>query len=162
MTMHAEIDPLVEPLREIFLAPGTFHCAVRPTRITTVLGSCVAVCLWDPARRLGGMNHYVLPVSPDGDRSARYGDVAIEQLVEAMARLGCRIETATAKLFGGAKVLPYGEHRDTVGDQNVRLALERLRRHRIRVGARRTGGERGLLVKFETQSGVAMVRAIAP
>lgn len=145
---------------EIYLVPGAIHCAAEPSVITTVLGSCVAVALWDGARRQGGMNHYVLPESPPDDRMPRYGDIAIEQLIESMLRLGCRHAALTAKLFGGANVLPHNSRRDTVGGRNVALALERLNHHRIPIAARRTGGEDGLLVKFHTEGGFAMVRPI--
>jgi chemotaxis protein CheD len=160
MSVAIQLEPVPVASREIYLVPGTFYCSVEPSLITTVLGSCVGVCLWDPVRRTGGMNHYVLPFSPEDDRTPRYGDIAIDRLVEAMARLGCRLPDVIAKLFGGANVLPYGVGRDTVGEKNVRLALERLNHHEIAVAARRTGGESGLLVKFHTESGVAMVRPI--
>ncbi len=145
----------------IFLLPGALYCATQPTIVTTVLGSCVAVCMWDSTRRIGGVNHFVLPRSRDGDRSARYGDVAIDQLVQAMVGLGSRPADLGAKLFGGANVLPVSAMRDTVGAQNVRLAEERLRGDGIAIKARRTGGETGLLIKFYTASGVALVRPVA-
>jgi chemotaxis protein CheD len=153
-------DVLLAPPRAIFLVPGTLHCSADPSLITTVLGSCVGVCLWDSRRQAGGMNHYVLPLSRDGDRTTRYGDVAIDRLVEAMAELGCRPQDLVAKLFGGANVLSSSTAHDTVGEQNVAFALQRLRHHRISVKARRTGGEIGLLVKFHTQSGLAMVKPV--
>ena len=150
------------PLQDVFLLSGAIHCSADPSVVTTVLGSCVGVCLWDSVRQTGGMNHFVLPLSPDGDRTPRYGDVAIDRLVEAMVRHGSRTEDLTAKLFGGANVLPYDLGHDTVGTRNVQLALKQLHRHGIPVAARRTGGERGLLVKFHTQSGLAMVKPIEP
>src|SRR5258706_10049652 len=90
--------PTHQPPGQIFLVPGAVHCSAAPGLVTTVLGSCVGVCLWDPLRRVGGMNHYVLPLSPADDRTPRYGDVAIERLIEAMARLGCRVGDLVAKL----------------------------------------------------------------
>ena len=157
-----EADRLVDGVAEVFLVPGTLYCADQPTRITTVLGSCVAVCLWNRALRVGGMNHFVLPTCRDDDRTPRYGDIAIDRLLEAMARFGAHRQETIAKVFGGANVLPYGENRDTVGERNVRIALERLRHHGIPVVARRTGGDSGLLIKFETHTGVAWVRRTAP
>jgi chemotaxis protein CheD len=162
MAKLVEPERVVEGVAEVFLVPGTLYCTDQPTLITTVLGSCVAVCLWDRAHRIGGMNHYVLPTSREDDRTPRYGDVAIERLLDATVRLGARRQDIVAKLFGGANVLPYGEGRDTVGDRNLRIALERLRHHGIAVAARRTSGESGLLVKFETDTGVAWVRPVTP
>lgn len=151
-----------DPPTEVFLVPGALHWSDRPSVVTTVLGSCVAVCLWDSARRVGGMNHYILPRHRTGEPpTARYGDIAIDRLVEAVGRLGDGPGRLSAKLFGGANVLPFNAERDTVGQQNVALALAQLRRHRIPVVARRTGGESGLLVKFHTHSGLVLVRTVA-
>ena len=77
-----------------------------------------------------------------------------------VGRLGSRPQDLTAKLFGGANVLPFSPARDTVGQQNVQLAVERLRALGITVVARRTGGEAGLLVRFHTDSGLALVRTL--
>jgi chemotaxis protein CheD len=146
---------------EVFLVPGALHCSAAPAIVTTVLGSCVAVCLWDSRHRVGGINHYILPQRRGDDlATARYGDVAIGQLVDAISRLADGPSSLSAKLFGGANVLPFNTERDTVGQQNVDLALAQLRRHRIPVVARRTGGESGLLVKFHTHSGLALVRPV--
>lgn len=147
---------------EVFLAPGTLHCAAAPSRVTTILGSCVAVCLWDRRQRLGGMNHFVLPNRRrDDDANLRFGDLATTTLVEQMLRLGCRVASLQAKLFGGAAVLPFAAGGDPVGAQNVRVAIEHLRNHGIPVIARHTGGRSGLLIRLFTESGDVMVRRVA-
>ncbi len=146
----------------VFLSPGAIHVAHEPTVISTVLGSCVAVCLWDRRRAAGGMNHFLLPRCLGGSPSPRYGDIAIDALVDGMAALGCRIPDLRAKVFGGAAVLPFGAHADTVGAQNVGVALAMLRQRGIPVIARRTGGLRGLLIRFHTVPGGVMVRELAP
>ncbi|MGE5504661.1 MAG: chemotaxis protein CheD, partial [Actinomycetota bacterium] len=63
---------------QVFLTAGDVYCADRPTRISTVLGSCVAVCLVSARHRAAGMNHFVLPLSPPHEPCSRYGDVAVE------------------------------------------------------------------------------------
>lgn len=92
----------------------------------TVLGSCVAVCLFDPVKKLGGMNHYVFP--PRGGESAtRFsnttfsGDICMEGLLEAMLRAGAKREYLRAKAFGGGRMF---EHEDvlTVGKRNSSFA----------------------------------------
>lgn len=145
----------------VFLPPGTVCCRDQPTVLVTILGSCVAVCLWDRIRRVGGMNHFLLPRCGSAPRSARYGDVAFIRLLARMEQLGCRAADLRAKVFGGAAVLPIGAHRDTVGTQNVTLALEILRLHGIPVIARRTGGKRGLYLRLHTGTGRVMVRELA-
>jgi chemotaxis protein CheD len=147
---------------EVFLSPGTLHCAAVASRVTTILGSCVAVCLWDGRQRLGGMNHFLLPYRR-GDATAqlRFGDVAITTLVEQMLRLGGQVSSLRAKLFGGAAVLPFTAGSDPVGAQNVRVAIEKLSNYGIPVIARHTGGRSGLLIRLFTESGDVMVRRVA-
>jgi chemotaxis protein CheD len=146
---------------EVFLTPGTLHCASVPSRVTTILGSCVAVCLWDRALRVGGMNHYVLPHRRDDSVSARFGDVAMEHLLGEMLMLGSRMPSLRAKVFGGAAVLPFATGGDPVGDRNVRVALSCLAKCGIPVIARRTGGRSGLLIRLFTDSGEVLVRRVA-
>ena len=81
-----------------FLFPGTVYCAAVPTVISTTLGSCVAVCLWDGTLRLGGMNHFALPHRNQDGQNPRFGDAAIDQLVNGMLRLGCSPGRLRAKI----------------------------------------------------------------
>ena len=149
------------PQGGIFLSPGTIYCAPTPSVVSTILGSCVAVCLWDTHLRMAGMNHYVLPHRADEPHSPRFGDVAIEQLLAGMLRLGCHVASLRAKIFGGAAVLPFGASGETVGHQNVQIALERLRHHGIPLLARRTGGRAGVLIRLYTETGDVMVHRLA-
>ena len=145
----------------ITLLQGEVYISAEPAILATVLGSCVAVCMWDATRGIGGMNHFVLPDSVRGEKNSRYGDVSIEELEAGLLRLGSRITDLQAKVFGGAAVLPFGGGQ-TVGSNNVQLALEQLRRDRIRITAQRTGGTLGQQVRFHTWSGEAYVRYIPP
>ena len=151
--------PFAPAVREtqVALMQGDIHCSSDPKVLTTVLGSCVAVCLWDKVRGIGGMNHFVLPIARPGEKSTRYGDVAIDELLAGLSRLGGRLADLQAKVFGGAAVLPYGGGQ-TVGSNNVQLALERLRRDHIRIAAQRTGGVLGQQIRFHTRTGEAFVR----
>lgn len=149
-----------EGVAQIFLAPGTLHCAPVPSAITTVLGSCVAICLWDSRRRVGGMNHYVLPGRAASDRSARYGAFSSRRLLAGMIDLGCRAELLEAKIFGGAAVLSGGVEEKSVGAQNVAFALQFLAEREIPVIGRRTGGKRGLWIRQTTETGEVLVRTV--
>jgi chemotaxis protein CheD len=144
--------------RRVYLLPGTLYCAAEPTVVTTVLGSCVSVCLWHPLRRVAGINHFLLP---SGERSLRYGDIAIPALVEEMVHLGCHVHTIEAKVFGGATVLRGEPTSHDVGPKNVELALEHLARLGIPVVAQRTGGRSGLSLRLFTATGEVLVRSVA-
>ncbi len=120
------------------ILPGQWHAA-REGAITTVLGSCVSTCLWDPVTRIGGMNHFMLP----GDAaisnspwaaSARFGVYAMEVLINDMLRLGADRRRMVAKVFGGARLLA-GFDRLDVGAKNSEFVLEFLRVEGIRVAA---------------------------
>ena len=144
-------------LRRVFLSPGDVICLAEPALVTTVLGSCVSVTLWDNDRRIGGLNHFVLP---KGGASSRYGDTAMLELLEGVLALGAHLRSLEAKVFGGAAVLPVGGE-GTVGAANVAFALGELARRGIPVAGRRTGGERGRLLVFNTATGEAFVRWLA-
>lgn len=150
--------------RQVFLLPGTLHVAAEPTLVTTVLGSCIAVCLWDHSHRQGGMNHFVLPADTGREGHARYGDVAIDRLIDGMAALGSQLGDLRAKLFGGAAVLPTlsapGSRSATVGARNLRMAQARLAQYRIPVVAQRTGGASGLVIRLDTGSGEVTLRTV--
>lgn len=146
--------------RHVFLPAEETYCSPDPATVTTVLGSCVAICLWDKTRRFTGINHYVLPHHGREPASARYGDVAIDQLLGEMQRFGSRPENLVAKIFGGAAVLPFDSTGRSVGTENVGIALNRLRELEIRIVARRTGGARGLYIRLFTETGAVMARTI--
>jgi chemotaxis protein CheD len=145
----------------IFLAPGAICCSAEPAVVTTILGSCVAICLYDRHRRVGGMNHFLLPRAAGSPPTPRYGDVSFAHLVAAMEAMGCQAADLRAKVFGGAAVLPLGARADPVGVQNVGVALEMLHGRGIPVLARRTGGQRGLYLRFHTAIGRVMVRELS-
>jgi chemotaxis protein CheD len=145
---------------QIYLTPGTLYCSSRPCVVSTVLGSCVSVCLLDRYNRAAGINHFVLPYNSAGRNDLRYGDAALDRLLEWMSQLGCVSGTLRAKVFGGAAVLPFGEAQETVGTKNVSIAIEWLHGHSIPIEARRTGGTSGLSIRFDTGSGNVLVRKI--
>lgn len=153
------------PRDSTYLHPGHVAVASRATAVTTILGSCVAVCLWDPAGRLGGINHFLLPSVAEGSdvSSPRFGNVAVGQLVERVLALGARRRELQAKVFGGACVIDAFRARpadDHLGLKNVEVAQTLLRHEGIPVVAEDVGGRRGRKVIFHTDSGVALVRLI--
>jgi chemotaxis protein CheD len=146
-------------LPQVFLMPGELYCATEPTVVTTVLGSCVAVCLIDRKAGLGGINHFLLP---RGGASPRYGVFAIDHLIGECRNLGVRHATLEAKVFGGAAVLQPSASDFNVGLQNIDVALARLEHHRIPIVASRIGGTTGLAIRLFTGTGRVLVKRIDP
>lgn len=139
----------------IYVVAGEVRVEPAPAQLTTVVGSCVAVTLWCAEAGIGGINHYLLPRSTEGKRSAQYGDLAIAALVDAMISAGAPPTRIVAKVFGGAV---SGQYRWHVGPENVLVAWEHLSRMKIPVAAADVGGRRGRRVTLDTQSGIAQIR----
>jgi chemotaxis protein CheD len=146
--------------RQVYLHAGQLASVSAPTAITTVLGSCVAVCLHDPTTGVGGMNHFLLPHPVGRERSARFGNVAVPQLVEAVVREGASRASLVAKVFGGASVIGALRGARNLGEENVELAVRLLEEARIPVLDRDVGGARGRKVVFIADEGTAWVRQL--
>ncbi|MBP5419592.1 MAG: chemotaxis protein CheD [Bacteroidales bacterium] len=122
----------------------------------TVLGSCVAVCLWDKRLHFGGINHYMLPMWNGADlASPKYGNIAIEKLLERMRSMGSRTEDLQAKVFGGGDLLSVsGESSTTkIGERNIEVAKMMLAQEKIPIVGSSLGGKRGRKIIFLTDTG---------
>ena len=130
--------------------------------LTTLLGSCVAACLRDPERRVGGMNHFLLPGGGgSAARSARYGVHAMDLLIHDVLELGGRRGRLEAKVFGGANVIDTAA-RDTVGRSNAEFVFGYLRDAGIRVAASDVGGALARRVYFFPVSGRVRLLPLPP
>ncbi len=137
-----------------FLYPSTLFASKDPYVVQTILGSCVAICLWDPVAKIGGINHYMLPTWNGNDlASPKYGNIAIDRLVERMIQLGSRIENLEAKVFGGGDLISTDRSVMLIGERNIRVARIILEEKNIPVIASSTGGRKGRKILFFTQSG---------
>lgn len=122
--------------------------------VKTILGSCVAICLWDPVAKIGGINHYMLPNWNGNDlASPKYGNIAIEKLIERMVQLGSRRENLQAKIFGGGDLIATDRSAMLIGERNIRVARIMLEEKNIPVVASSTGGRKGRKILFFTDSG---------
>lgn len=138
-----------------FLWPCTLFAHRQEHVVSTTLGSCISVCLWDRRLRCGGINHFMLPLwNGEGLPTPKYGNIAIENLLERMLLLGCRPEGLVAKIFGGAKVMEGGSNIFNVGERNIAVTIEHLERRRIPLVAMDVGGEGGMKIQFNTGSGM--------
>lgn len=129
--------------------------------VTTVLGSCISVCLWDPVTGTGGINHYMLPLwNGEGLPSPKYGNIAIRKLIDKMLLLGCRKENLKAKVFGGGAVMQTSGGLLNVGERNIMLAEDLLAEESIPIVSKDVGGDYGRKLIFCTASGTVLVKKI--
>lgn len=143
----------------ICLYIGEVAASQTPVVLNTLLGSCVAVCLYDPILRAGGMNHILLPKCRVGDASPRCGIHAMELLINELMKLGGDRRRFIAKAFGGANVLP-GVTVLSVGEGNARFVREFLATERIPLVAERMGGSHAVHLYFRTDTGKATVQTV--
>lgn len=146
----------------MYLLPGEFHASAEPCQIRTILGSCVSICLWDASQLAGGMNHFLLPSSREGEpASLRFADLATQALLERVLELGCRLPNLRARIFGGGSMF-QNQNRGgiSLGAQNVAAALALIKKARIRVSAQDTGGTQGRKVVFNTDDGTVWSQQI--
>ncbi len=138
--------------------PGEYFVAAEEIPITTTLGSCIAACLWDRQRRIGGLNHFMLP---EGDgASGRYGSYAMELLINELMKRGASRHGLEAKVFGGGQVIA-GMSSLNVGERNTAFVLDYLKTERIPVVSRDVLDVFPRKVCFLPESGRALVKRLA-
>ncbi|MCK4662646.1 MAG: chemotaxis protein CheD [Bacteroidales bacterium] len=148
-------------IKEHFLYPSTLYVKHWPTIIKTVLGSCVAICLWDRVNQFGGMNHYMLPLWNGKElASPKYGNIAITKLIEEMVRLGSTRNNIVAKMFGGGEVIDTNIPSFKIGERNIIIAKEILREEKISILAESIGGKFGRKIQFNTYTGEVLMKYI--
>lgn len=153
--------PQEVPLADVFLYAGQVYVSKERRIVLTILGSCVATCLWDCGGRGGGLNHYALPDAALEGASARHGPEAFRILMERLRAVGCRKEDLAAKVFGGASLgMPSAEAGHGLGERNVALARHLLELNEIRIEAVDVGGSYGRKLLFDTQQGTAWVETL--
>jgi chemotaxis protein CheD len=140
-----------------FLYPGDVFASSQATSISTILGSCAAICLWDKRQRIGGMNHYLL-AEGDGPNPFRYGNHANPELLEQLLSLGCRVGDLQAKIFGGSSSFS-SRPEESLGTKNVELAEEFVRSKGIPLVLKSVSGSRGRRLVFHTYNGVTSIKS---
>jgi chemotaxis protein CheD len=151
-------------LPEIYLHAGQMWVSPDALLLSMILGSCVAVCLFDHERLMGGATHFLLPDwrHAGGQPSTRYGNVAIASLLKQLKNQGCATANLTAKIFGGACM--FDSFRDSakahIGERNAAIALETLYQLSIPVVAKDIGGDCGRKIKMWTRTGEVLVELV--
>lgn len=142
---------------------GEYEVSGDPTLVlTTILGSCIACCLFDPAAQIGGMNHFLLAAPPNarqglGDDAKRYGLYAMELLVNQMIKQGAARATMRAHLYGGANLLSGMR---AIGTENARFAEGFLKADGIRLVRSDTGGVQARRLDLQPATGRVRCRSV--
>jgi chemotaxis protein CheD len=156
-------------LPEIYVLPGESHLVTEPMILRTVLGSCVGIAFHIPRLGIGALCHPMLPsylAKPEANHSLaerrRYVDFAIRDLAGQFEALGARRDEVRVKLFGGADVLLVvnAASRPTVGALNCEAALRVLEEKGFEVVASSLGGTTGVHIKFNTETGVVLLKRL--
>ena len=142
------------------LMPGEFYISKNREMITTVLGSCVSACIYDPTMRIGGMNHFMLPActsARNNEESARYGLFAMESLINELLKNGCRKSNLRVKLFGGGQII---QNMSDIGKKNIQFARTFLHAEGLVLEASDLGLIYPRKVNFYPHTGKAMVKRL--
>lgn len=138
-----------EPAERVFLLPGEYLISKKPHIISTLLGSCVAVCLYHPEQKFGGMNHYMLPAGPAGERNGKYGEYSINLILKMMETGAGSLNGVEAAIYGGANVVGAIKKQSQIGDQNIELARRILKAKGVPIKKELVGGSNGLKLLYQ-------------
>lgn len=168
--MTAMKSSLYRNTQRITIDPGEHYVSRKPEVISTLLGSCVAVCLYDPENRVHGMNHFLLAYNQSSKQTpiiesdhGRYGIYSMELLINDMMKKGADRTKLKAKCFGGGNVLKLQNDdwkRPTVGEVNVQFVREFLKSEKIPIVAACLGGDYGRNVYFVGENFSVYVKRI--
>jgi two-component system chemotaxis response regulator CheB len=136
-------------INKVFILPGEYFISKQPHIISTLLGSCVAVCLYHPIHKFGGMNHYMLPTSPNKERSGKYGDYAISVLFQFFERTLGSLNGIQAIISGGANVINPISSGPQIGQKNLEIARRLLTQNNIAIMKENLGGNVGLKLHYQ-------------
>lgn len=157
---------------------GEFYVSNSNEIISTVLGSCISVCLYDPKNGVGGINHFMLPESNPGaarlytrdlsikeeeltEQSTRYGVTAMEVLIAEMQKKGGERKNLRAKIFGGGNVLTRTNPSLSIGDRNIGFTRAFLKMEGIKIEGENVGDKHGRKIFFLTGKNSVFVKKVA-
>lgn len=150
----------------VTIHPGEYYLTAEDTIISTVLGSCVAVAIYDSEAGIGGLNHFMLPGELVRDElirspNAKYGMYAMELLINDLMKQGVQRGKMRAKVFGGGAVLRIKEGKTSIPRSNIDFAFEYLSKERIPVLASDVGGREPRKIFFFARTGKVLLKRIA-
>ncbi|MFC1837477.1 hypothetical protein ACFLYW_02205 [Thermodesulfobacteriota bacterium] len=151
----------------ISLRAGEYLVSDKGEVLSTVLGSCISACIFDSKKKIGGMNHYLLPglVPPDEiltSKLGRYGMFAMELLIGELIKKGVKRENLTAKIFGGGKVLKFRRLDGNVTESNISFVKKYLELEKIPILKEDLGGVEGRKIFLFTDTGRVLLKRFNP
>jgi chemotaxis protein CheD len=151
-SVYADFDKIIN------VGIADIKYASSPNHLRTNLGSCVALILYDKIKQIGGLVHIMLPKSyKDETKVGKCADTAVPEIINTMVRKkSCDKKNMTAKIFGGAKMLPSSAN--DIGQQNTDVVTSLVKKHGIKITHTKTGGTKGYLVQLDTATGEVMCR----
>lgn len=145
---------------ERFVKMNEIAVAAHAGLFKTVVGSCIALCLWDSLNRVGGMGHIMLPQS-NGDAAApagKYADTAVKALVALMMKQGGSVKNMQATCVGGASMFQNHMRKfESVGSKNYRMVQKELAGYGIPIVTQAVGGTSGRKVKMDCATGAVTI-----
>ena len=149
-----------------FLHAGQVFVSTEGKSVVMILGSCVGICMWDPANSVGGATHFLLPSwDGRGTQSARYGDVAVSVLLLRLLEAGADRGQLRAKVFGGGCLFDslretHANREQHLGSRNIEVALQLLTKARIEIVSTQAGKDRGQRIVFSTDNGETLMKTL--
>jgi len=159
---HSYHDPEFK-MRAVKILPGDHYVtSAEDEMLVTILGSCVSACIRDPAAQVGGLNHFLLPSGADGEwgvasSNLRYGNFAMEQLVNDILKCGGRRSRLEIKLFGGASLLDNGA---AVGARNIEFVENYLKTEGLPIYGRSLGGKAPRRIHYFPMTGKVLMKTL--
>jgi chemotaxis protein CheD len=149
----------------IHLKAGEIYIAEKPTLVATVLGSCISVTMFNNRFKIGAICHGALPVYDKYKYGEpfKYVDFSISHMVSRLSSYGIKTSEIEVKLFGGADMFSFtngNEDKLTVGQQNIKVALNTIKEEKLRLFISDTGGKRGRKIFFYTHTGEVLLKRL--
>jgi chemotaxis protein CheD len=147
------------------ILPGEYYVTKHDEIITTVLGSCVSACVWDKVFGVGGMNHFMLPLSHNGEwggsellsTATRYGNYAMEHMINDILKHGGHRRNLAIKIFGGGQII---SEMSNIGEKNIMFVESYIKNEALRLVSKDIGGIHPRKVVFYPATGRAMVKKL--
>jgi chemotaxis protein CheD len=152
---------VITDIETIYLYPANLVVPMPSALVHTILGSCVSVCLYDTLLKIGGINHYMLPLWNGQELpSPKYGNIAIERLYDKLIFNGSQHKNIISKVFGGGEVIQNMNMHFNIGHKNIIIAEEMLKELKIPITAKSTGGKQGRKIMFNSLTGEVIQRYV--